>query len=118
MNVDWSEIVFVLVFAVWLLSLFHTLLTQRRLYRYLQGFHPDRWHYLISEWRQGGGARENSPRYLPYIFSDQDNDDQKVVVLKAAVKRSLVYFVCLLGAILLMTIAMDVSVLLIQKQLS
>lgn len=54
-------------------------------------------------------------RCLPYIFSQQDNDDPKIVLLKAAVKRSLLYVVCVFGAMLLMVLVGGVFVVFFQK---
>lgn len=114
MSADYTAIVPFSLFLAFGASLAYALVTQHRLFRYLEEFHNDRWCYLTSGPFWGSGGR-NSFRGLSYIFSDQDNDDPKIVVLKAAVKRSLLYPISIWGAGLVMALIVGVFVVFFQK---
>lgn len=61
-----------------------------RMTDYLQQHHHERWRYLTSvPWMgiESGGV--NSFRYVPWLYSDQDNDDPEVVAIKKQTKRNL-----------------------------
>ncbi len=109
-----SELIPALVFLAWMASIGYSLVTQRRLFRYLEEHHHDRWCYLTSGpfWGPGGA---NGFRGLPYILGDQDNDDPKIVVLKAAVKRSLLCAISVFGAMVLMALTVAVIVVFFRK---
>ncbi|OGX05212.1 MAG: hypothetical protein A3G87_06335 [Omnitrophica bacterium RIFCSPLOWO2_12_FULL_50_11] len=57
-----------------------------RLRSYLKANYYDRWQYVttVPPFGAGGG---NSPRFFRYVFSNEDNKDEKIVRLKDSIKR-------------------------------
>lgn len=115
MRPDYTGIVPLLLFLAWIASGVYMMVTHVRLLRYVREFHSDRWRYLTTFPLLGPYYYPNGFRTWPYIFNDQDCDDPKIVVLKAAVKRSLIFVACAFGAMLLMALTVVVFVVFFQK---
>ena len=94
-----GPVMFVLT-AAWIVNMVHSFVVQHRLMSYLEQHHHERWCYITSVPFMGiesGGV--NSLRSLPYLFSDQDNEDPNVAMLKRKVKLSIVRTLCIFVAI-------------------
>jgi hypothetical protein len=112
-SAEWIiDLVPLLLFLAFGASGVYMLVVQFRLFRYLEESHHDRWRYLTSGRWWPGWPNFGS---LSYIFSEQDNDDPKIVVLKAAAKRSLLYPISIWGAGLVMALIVGVFVIFFQK---
>lgn len=84
---NWIEIVLPII---WIAPAIHSIVTYFRLMTYLKENHPGRYQYLTTVWDDKG--RSNANILIHYVFSDLDNDDPLVVELRKGFKRSLLYF--------------------------
>jgi hypothetical protein len=101
-----------LVFALFIafgLGLAHLLVVQHRLMSYLMNHHHERWCYLTTVGSSAPGLA-NGLRAVPYLYSDQDNDDPEVVRLKSSVKRSVLILAGVSGAVLLIALVCFVAI--------
>lgn len=90
--------VFVLLgVAAWICGI----VAEYRLMSYLKKHHHERWRYLnsvIGNW--GAEWGHNGFRLIPYLFSQEDNNDSRVVMLKRKVRLSMLYSVGAMVAVL------------------